>query len=112
MKYKLLKKIEGYEQEIGDIIELNIDLIVSAFTVHNLLLNGTIEKVEENTRWRSGTYNVYYYVDFNEFKAVAQTEVGSTFDDKMYESGNYFQTESQAQKVADKIKQLLQESHE
>lgn len=106
--------------EVGEILEsprYNSSLVtgekgkfLSEVDLHNLLLNGTIEKVEENKRWRAETGGVYYYIGC--FYDVFCTHDYTIGDNNYYNIGNYFQTRKQAQTVADKIKQLLKESHD
>lgn len=117
-KYILKKKIEGIDWEAGEILETDecgavetkSEYRILAIDLHNLLLNGTIEKVEENKRWRADSGNKYFLV--NELNIVVRIydtySVGAT---NQYMSGNYFQTEAQAQAVANQIKELLIKSH-
>lgn len=118
MKYKLLKKIDGIHWEVGEIKEAESGEVicdgkyyVNPLDLHNLLLNGTIEKVEENTRWRASREENYWFID-ECFEPFRQIEVMHNKDTELYNIGNYFQTREQAQAAADKIKQLLKESHE
>lgn len=123
MKYILKKPIEGIDWEVGEVRELDIigDFdseadYMSPLDLHNLLLNGTIEKVEENKRWRAEEGEYYWYIgDSRETCAVfdtnGTTENGFVFDSVNYEAGNYFRTREQAQAVANQIKELLIKSH-
>lgn len=120
MKYILKKQIEGIDWEVGEIKESKLGYLdigieeITKVELHNLLLNGTIEKVEENKRWRADNGQVYWVVKCNSLNTFVNSyeEIGCNLDNDYYNSYNYFQTESQAQAVADKIKQLLKESHE
>lgn len=55
-KYILKKKIEYIDWEVGEVLETDecgavetkSEYRILAIDLHNLLLNGTIEKVEEN----------------------------------------------------------------
>jgi len=122
MKYILKKPIEGIDWEVGEIKESKLGYLdigieeITKVELHNLLLNGTIEKVEENKRWRAETGEFFFCVDFNWFCGVKVDVLKEDLEDDesetYYEQGNYFRTEEQAQAVADKIKQLLKESHD
>ena len=101
MKYILKKKIEGTDLIVGKVIENTTDkyssfvdrLLSDPLQLHNLLLNGTIEKVDEN---RNRVLSVVMYnddMDTNEY----------LFQESMIEA--------QAQEVANQIKELLIKSH-
>lgn len=124
MKYKLLKKIEGMDWEVGEVLEsprYNSSLVtgekgkfLSEVDIHNLLLNGTIEKVEENKRWRFIDGKEYFSVSIDDRYGIytnSNIEYHRDSDQCHHDTFNYFQTKQQAQAVADKIKQLLKESH-
>lgn len=66
-------------------------------------LNKAISKPE---RWRANIGDYYYYIDWD-FEIVSHREAGDDSDDFTYSTGNYFQTIEEAQKYADRIKQLL-----
>lgn len=117
MKYILKKSIEGLDWKInvGDIIDSEIWQNLFPSWLKLLELNGTLEKVEEKTptenkRWRAEHGELYYYI-YENTKIGYKGDWGSADDDKNYEAGNYFQTKAQAQAVADKIKQILLDSH-
>lgn len=63
------------------------------------------------TRWRAPYGEKYYtilgdlYVDYN-------FEDNFSADDSLYESGNYFETEAEAEEVAEKFRAILKEHHE
>lgn len=120
-KYILKKKIEGIDWEAGEILETDecgavetkSEYRILAIDLHNLLLNGTIEKVEENKRWRAEDQQAYFYVyTTSDIRVMQSSENFDETDQKSYECGNYFQTEAQAQAVANQIKELLIKSHE
>lgn len=148
-KYILKKRIEGIDWEVGETVY--DDRIVDnteTMIIHNLLLNGTIEKVEEqckcnnlqngdivhitkdnkclgcdrkitcleveeNKRWRAEDQQTYFYVyTTSDIRVMQSSENFDETDQKSYECGNYFQTEAQAQAVANQIKELLIKSHD
>jgi len=130
MKYKLLKKIEGYDLEVGNVYDFPVESNMSVLEVireikkaeivkytfskldlHNLLLNGTIEKVEENERWRAEDGHWYVFLNIHMIPTFLRDD-RNELDDDSYNSGNYFRTKQEAQQVADQIKELLKKHHE
>ena len=72
----------------------------------------TVAKIEENIkelennsykRWRQDKDEAYYYI-YDSGYIYADTEYGFETDDCHYETGNYFKTEEEAQKVLEKLK--------
>ena len=59
----------------------------------------------EKERWRAKNDESYYYVttNYDNFQVVKRWEEYSRFDNCFYISGNYFQTDEQAQKFADDL---------
>ena len=61
----------------------------------------------EKERWRAKKDEDYYYVILNctvgFFEVIEMINVSSNFESDIYSSGNYFQTEEQAQKFADDL---------
>ena len=74
--------------------------------------------IMEKKRWRAKENELYWFIrwadDVGSY-GVAETcddiDERNWGDDAIYDSGNYFQTQEQAQAVADKINQLLQDAH-
>jgi len=66
-----------------------------------------IETEEEVPRWRAENGGVYYGVT-SYYKIVKGFEQNSPLDDMMYDSGNYFQTEEQAQEYIDHCKTFFE----
>lgn len=105
MKYKLLKKIGGLtigdSLQVGDTFQDGTSVtflignntaqtrMLSPLDLHNLLLNGTIEKVEENERWRAEEGWKYYTFSTNSkwISVTSFIEREAEFDDNLY--GNY-----------------------
>jgi G3E family GTPase len=133
MKYKLLKKIEGYDLEVGNVYDFPVESNMSVLEVireikkaeivkytfskldlHNLLLNGTIEKVEENERWKPEGGSTYYRVGIS-FEGIGVRECENWNEEQTeldFQNYNCFRTEQEAQQVADQIKELLKKHHE
>lgn len=61
-----------------------------------------LPKRQEPKRWRAEIGKIYYSFTSN-FKTEDYCEENDFFDDESYDSGNYFQTEEQAQEVANKL---------
>ena len=59
-------------------------------------------------RWRAKNGAKYWRV-CSDCQIDNVTEVGSTYDDRMFEIGNYHRTREQAQIILDKFKQILEE---
>lgn len=69
-----------------------------------------VEPPTENKRWRSEVYGIYYYVTGSGY-LLTNNDNAREFDNEAHTIGNYFQTESQAQAVANRFKQILLDSH-
>lgn len=61
---------------------------------------------QEPKRWRAEKGKRYCYVN-EHFEVKGFRDQRDGFDNGCYNNGNYFQTEAQAQKVADKFKSIL-----
>lgn len=59
-------------------------------------------------RWRAED-NVTYWEVTSRITTLEQYDHGDRHDNRLYEIGNYFKTEAEAQAMADKIKKLLKE---
>lgn len=137
MKYKLLKKIEGINWEVGEVRELVGRGDFSPLDIHNLTLNGTIEKVEvlekeyrysdtgkvlgtfvkeqeevSKPRWRAKEGEVIYFVDTTCEVLYDKENSSYVWINDLYNSGNYFRTKEEAEQVAEQIKKLLRKHHE
>lgn len=67
-------------------------------------------KVDEikKERWRAKNDGIYYSVDISTTRLVYYLEeCGDAVDNRNYTSGNYFQTEEQAKRAADRLKAEL-----
>jgi len=62
-------------------------------------------------RWRAQKGGSYFSIDWDQ-KINKETGHSGRIDDKAYNSGNYFQTEQQAQKVVDQFKLILKAEHD
>lgn len=67
-----------------------------------------LPKRQEPKRWRAEEGQRYYYID-TYFEVSSFKEECHNTDTKLYNLGNYFQTEKEAQEVADKLKKCFQE---
>lgn len=74
----------------------------------NLVWNKKTKKLE-TIRWRANRTEVYHYVS-PEIIVETSHDFRCTFDDSLYDSGNYFRTPEAAKKVADQIKEILKNS--
>jgi len=61
-------------------------------------------------RWRASKGSKYFNVECYG-KACHDTDMQTYGDDLRYEIGNYFKTEAEAQKAADKLKEFLMQFH-
>ena len=66
-----------------------------------------VEEVKKE-RWRARQSENYWMID-SEFEIKKTSDTYGVFDTLQYYSSNYFKTEDQAQRVADKLKQALAE---
>ena len=69
------------------------------------------EKKVENIRWRAPENHKYWYCS-NNLEVVKITDCGYNCDYKMYNCGNYFRTEEQAEEAAKRVKEVLRKYHE
>lgn len=69
------------------------------------------EKKVEKIRWRAPENHKYWYCS-NNLEVVKITDCGYNCDYKMYNCGNYFRTEEQAEEAAKRIKKVLYKYHE
>ena len=58
-------------------------------------------------RWRAGYVEEYYYIVGNDFEVYSDSDDYAPRDDMLYKAGNYFQTEEEAEKVAQHFKDYL-----
>lgn len=66
-----------------------------------------VEEIKKE-RWRAENDGIYYSVDISTTRLVYYLEeCGDAVDNRNYTSGNYFQTEEQAQRAADRLKAEL-----
>ena len=77
-----------------------------------------LPKRQELKRWRAAKGKLYYFVNFNTKDWFCYNENKDDYDyidNGFYNSGNYFQTEVEAQSIVQKLntyfKQLIQEEH-
>lgn len=63
----------------------------------------------EPIRWRAERNGIYWFIDPHG-RGNRTIDVGSNYDDDMYEIGNYFRTPEAAQKVADQIINIFKNS--
>jgi len=73
-----------------------------------------VVKPEKPERRRAEIGETYYYIDFSGYawdKIYATTEDGHRVDRIRHDFGNYFRTKVQAEAVAVKIRQALEEAH-
>ena len=80
-------------------------LLFDALEKEGLRWNAEERKMEQ-IRWRAKHGCTYYYVDFKS-EAQRTADQRESADDTLYNIGNYFKTEEETQKYADKIKELL-----
>lgn len=69
------------------------------------------EKKVEKIRWRAPENHKYWYCS-NNLEVVKITDCGYNCDYKMYNCGNYFRTEEQAEEAAKRMKETLRKYHE
>lgn len=69
------------------------------------------EKRVEKIRWRAKKYENYYFVHMY-LTAVDTIETYNSFDNKLWDSFNYFRTEEQAEEAAKRVKETLRNYHE
>lgn len=69
------------------------------------------EKKVERIRWIAPENHKYWYCS-NNLEVVKITNCGYNCDYKMYNCGNYFRTEEQAEEAAKRVKETLRNYHE
>ena len=70
------------------------------------------EKRVEKIRWRAKEGEHYSLLDRLIFKVDCYTEGFDEIDTKLYNSGNYFRTNEQAEEAARRVKETLHKFHE
>lgn len=65
------------------------------------------EKCLKKLRWRAVIGNSYYYINFDSFEVLIETESDFSEDNKRYKNLNYFQTKEEAEKKLFEIKAAL-----
>ena len=80
---------------------------------YNVINFNNLPKRQEPKRWRANKGSCYWVIE--NFSVYKFKENNTDIDDAYNNLGNYFQTEEEAQEVADKLKeyfkQLIQEEH-
>ena len=61
----------------------------------------------EDKRWRAECVEEYYYIVGYDFEVYSDSDDYAPRDDMLYKAGNYFQTEEEAEKVAQHFKDYL-----
>lgn len=84
--------------------------IFRALEKKGLRWNPETEEIEVNKeqRWRAKEGEHYYFVG-NVFGISSHREAFDEADDGLWNSGNYFSTENEAQKYTNEFKRMLQE---
>lgn len=82
--------------------------IFRALEKMGLRWNPEKEDIEEakKQRWRAKRGELYYFVD-NALGISSYKEEFDSADNSLWNSGNYFRTEKEAQKYADEFKRML-----
>ena len=70
------------------------------------------EKRVEKIRWRAKEGEHYSLLDRLTFEVDCYTERFDEIDTKLYNSGNYFRTNEQAEEAAKRVKEVLRKYHE
>ena len=70
------------------------------------------EKRVEKIRWRAEKKEFYFVLDGTAFEVDCYTEIFDEIDAKLYNYGNYFRTEEQAEEAAKRVKETLRKFHE
>lgn len=71
-------------------------------------INAINEKYGKPKRWRA-EYNERYYYFNSQLKIDSMMNENDTIDNQLYELGNYFKTEEEAQEYENKLKKILSE---
>lgn len=67
-----------------------------------------VKKEVRKKRWRAKNGEKYFYI-MTDMSVTDDTEANWYYDYSRYESGNYFRTEEEAEKVAAQFKEILKE---
>ena len=70
------------------------------------------EKRVEKIRWRAGKKGNYFVLYGTAFEVDCYTEIFDEIDADLYNIGNYFRTEEQAEEAAKRVKETLRKFHE
>ena len=112
-RYKLLKDLAGlragstlYLDGLGNLVaEDKTTIVFLANFIHHysLLDSDWFVEIPECKRWRAKKDERYWYIKIDGGVAV-DCELKAGIDDRLYELGNYFKTEEEAQKASDWLK--------
>ena len=86
--------------------EVKFKLPANADSVTVKVENGFVVASYKPKRWRADYNEEYYYIEDVEVKTFV--EKYDEFDYKLYDIGNYFRTQEQAEKVANEIKAIFE----
>ena len=95
--------IRGYDRESDNLINICTDEEKIEIEIKVRNIN---EKYGIKKRWRAKKDNEYYYID-TKGEIVKDYEDDYPIDEDLYNFGNYFETEEEAEKYKERIEELL-----
>ena len=78
------------------------------YTVYDMIWGEEQCDLVKPERWRAKEGRPYYYIN-ERIEVQYNFDRNKKYDDKQHETGNYFETKEEAEKVANKIRQILKE---
>lgn len=100
----------GYKEDVRHATNEEKQFLFDKMKEQGLLWNAEEKRVEK-IRWRAKEGGDYYFIDVDlTVKSIDDTY--STFDNKLWDTLNYFRTKEQAEEAAKRMKEVLPKYHE
>ena len=97
----------GFTKEYREATKEEKESILNRLKEKGYTFNQETKKIEK-IRWRAERENSYYFIN-SIGDVIGEEEGNCCIDTERFKIGNYFKTEEEAQKYADKIKELLKD---
>ena len=100
----------GHKEDVRHATNEEKQFLFDKMKEQGLLWNAEEKRVEK-IRWRAKEGGDYYFIDVDlTVKSIDDTY--STFDNKLWDTLNYFRTKEQAEEAAKRMKEVLPKYHE
>ena len=100
----------GHKKDVRLATEEEKQLLFDKMKEQGLQWNAEDKRVEK-MRWRAKRCEYYYWIDVN--LAIRNiNDTYSSFDNKIWDTFNYFRKKEQAEEAAKRVKEVLRKYHE